>query len=129
MVGGGGGGGESWPLLFSGLARTVTFPTWPRPSRRLPGPPGSLSHGEGTFSICRASRDLRLQLSNYIPFTKNNLDLKTYERIRKERSEVEKCGQGASGLGLGHRKWLLRPLSTHPRTCQPGAFPSAVCAA
>lgn len=101
----------------------MTFPTWPRPSRRLPGPPGSLSHSEGTFSICRASRDFPLQLSSYIPFTKNNLDLRR-KKVRWKNVVRERVSWDW-GTGSGCSAPFL-PTHTHASW---GAFPSAVWAA
>lgn len=101
----------------------MTFPTWPRPSCRLPGPPGSLSHSEGTFSICRASRDFPLQLSSYIPFTKNNLDLRR-KKVRWKNVVRERVSWDW-GTGSGCSAPFL-PTHTHASW---GAFPSAVWAA
>lgn len=116
-------------LSRSGLASAMTFPTWPCLSHWLPWPPGTPRGSRLAFHMEGAPSpsvpplwDVPLWLSNYIPFTKNNLDLKTGEHIMGEKSEVEKRGQRASKLGLGRRKSLRPPPSTHPHTCQLGSL-------
>lgn len=130
VVGSRGGGGRP---RFSRFIPAVTFPTWPRPSCRPPGLPGSrgrpacLSHGEGTFSICTASRGRSARLSSYIPFTKNNRDLKTRARISREKVRWKNAvREPASGMGAPETP----PARVHPpphASC--GAFPSAAWAA
>lgn len=127
------GGAEGSPgLSCPGPASAVTFPTWPCPSHRLSWPPGTprgrlarLSHGAGAPPpSVQPHRDLPRRLSNYIPFTKHNLDLKTCERAHYEgKSEVEKCGQRAGELGLGHRKSLRLPPHHPPTTHKPAGEP------
>ena len=78
------GWGETWPLLFR--------PCW---QRDLPHLALSISlavgcrlafhMARGTFPSAQPRGDFPLQLSSYIPFTKNNLDLKMCEHIIRKK--------------------------------------------
>lgn len=107
------GAGEPWPLPFQ--AR------WQRglPHLALSIPPLRLRlafHMErGTFSIGTASPDVPLRLSGYIPFTKNKLDLKMCEHIRRKKGRWKKnvLREGASwDWGTGNATPLF-PTPTH----------------
>lgn len=116
------GAGEPWPLPFQ--AR------WQRglPHLALSIPPLRLRlafHMErGTFSIGTASPDVPLRLSGYIPFTKNKLDLKMCEHIRRKKGRWKKTCSEKEQAGIGAQEMLPR-FSPPPRT--PAGEPSICC--
>lgn len=114
-------GREPWPLLFQAcwqrgpphLALSI-LPLWLRLAFHME---------RGTFSICTASPDFPLRLSSYIPFTKNKLDLKMCEHIRKKKVRWKNVlREGARwDWGTGN----ATPLFPTPHT--PAGEPSICC--
>lgn len=128
--------GELWPLPsrpcqrrdLPHLALSVSLAAL---ATRDPAGPPSLPftwRGAPSPSV-QPHQDLPLQLSNYIPFTKNNLDLQTCERIMGKKVRWKNVVRERASWDWGTGNRYVLPLSTHPHThASWGAFPSAAWA-